>query len=129
MARDRATKHFREMLLELTSGLLARLFGKAFEYLPQHARTCHPLREVEPPRPAVPLQLQTPGIAADASPVPVAVAEQPCCIKSYRGKMFRVHMGDDLCFGVHQGVGTGKVGENVLAGQVDDAAESGDQMR
>src|ERR1700740_2767774 len=93
----RATKHFRAVSLELTaSGLLARFFGEALEHLPQHARACHPLREVEPARPAVQLKLQPPGIAADASPVPVAIAEQPRCIKSYGGKMFRVRMGDDL---------------------------------
>src|SRR5262249_37181158 len=89
MARARATKHFRAVWLELTaSGVLARFFGEVFEHLAQHARACHALGEIEPPRPAVPLNLQTFGIAADASPVPVAIAEQPRCIKPYRPEMF-----------------------------------------
>src|SRR5262249_6162802 len=97
MARARATKHFLAGWLVLpASGVLPPFFGEFCDHWPHHARPCHGLGKTEPPRPAVPLNPQTFGIAADASPVPVAIAEQPRCIKSYRRKMFRVHMGDDL---------------------------------
>src|SRR5215831_10629500 len=80
-----------------------RLLGHLLEQVAQHTPRADTLREREPQRGAVELQFEPFGVATDAAPFPVGSAEE---------------LG-----------GVAGLGQNVLRLEVDDAAETGDQMR
>ena len=75
------------------------------------------------------LQFDTFGIDADASPIPVSAPEKPGRIKAAGVGMIGIHVRDCIGFRFDEGLRIDDFGEDVLGLEINDAAETGDQMR
>ncbi len=75
------------------------------------------------------LQVHSVGIAAGAAPVSRFGTEQLRCVQVHRLAMIRIHVIDGALLGFQQRNGIGNVGQKLLRFEIDDAAETGHQMR
>ena len=106
-----------------------RLLGHLLEHVAQHTPRAHTLREREPQRGAIELQFEPFRVATDAAPFPVGSAEELSGVKPQRVGVVAVHVGKNLGLACEEFGGVAGLGQNVLRLEVDNAAETGDQMR
>ena len=97
--------------------------------MPQRTRSGDALRERQTQgRPAA-LQIETFGIATDATPLAALRAQEPRRIQPHGVGVVVIHMTYDARFAGDDLVGAGKVGQNLVRLQIDDAAKARDEMR